>query len=61
MTPQEMIEGVRSAARVEVHNGGLELTEWEQTFVDNVERQLGRERDLSEKQLAILRELWDRT
>ncbi len=54
---REMIEDIRNADGV---SGGIELSEWEQEFVESAEDQLNAGRPLTKRQRAKLAEIWDR-
>ncbi|MGD9749414.1 MAG: hypothetical protein AB7W59_00300 [Acidimicrobiia bacterium] len=59
--PKDMLEAVKDAARIGTSRGGIELSEWEESFIESIEEQLDRKRTLSERQLEVLEKLYDKT
>lgn len=58
---REKLEAVQTAAQIGKSRGGMDLTEWEERFIESIENQLNDERSLSEKQQEILDRLWDKS
>lgn len=59
--PNDMLEAIQTAAKVGTDRGGIELTEWEEQFIESIEGQLDKKRQLSERRLEILEKLYDKT
>ena len=66
-TMTKWLEGCESGAEVALHRGGTDFSERERDFITSIREQLdenvkaGRKRPLTGKQLAWLRQLYDRT
>lgn len=58
---KDMLEAVKDAAKVGSDRGGIELSEWEETFIESIEEQLDKKRSLSPRQMDILEKLYDKT
>jgi hypothetical protein len=57
-SPAEMLSDIQSA-RV-AKSGGIQLTAWEEEFVENAARLLAGGRVLSDNQRAKLEQIWDK-
>lgn len=55
--PDDVMEMVRAISRA-VGDDGLELSEWEQDFLDSISLRAQSGQPLSEKQDAVLERLW---
>jgi len=55
--PEQMIEDIQESTKA---RNGVELTAWEEEFLDSIDSQLGEDRRLSEKQLDVLQKIWER-
>jgi len=53
---KEMAEEIAS----DVGNNGIDLNDWEETFMESINDQLDRGRSLSEAQMEKLTEIWDK-
>jgi len=60
-TNREKLEAVRTAAEIGGRRGGIDLSQWEDEFIDSIEDRLNDGKGLTEKQQIILDKLWDRT
>jgi len=54
---KEMVDDIRSA---EGCVNGIELTQWEEEFMESIEERLDERRRITEKQLKKLEDIWDR-
>ena len=54
---KEMLEDIQSSVGCV---NGIELSQWEQEFIESIEEQLDEGRTLTEKQHDKLAEIWDR-
>ena len=57
---EEMLVDCLGVKDIPLERGGPGFNTWELEFLDSIEDQLGNGQRLSEKQLGILRQLWDR-
>jgi len=53
----QMVEDIRDATGI---IGGIELNQWEEEFVDNIEERLSDGESLTEAQGEKLEEIWNR-
>jgi hypothetical protein len=58
---RDMLDAVKDAAKIGPDRGGIELSEWEESFTESIEEQLDKKRVLSERQREVLKKLYDRT
>lgn len=56
-TPEQMLHDIQESSTAQ---NGIRLSEWEESFIDSVEHQLGDGRSLTEKQHACLARIWER-
>ena len=56
---RDKLEQVEQASQIPAYNGGLELDAYEENFIDSIRRRVARGRQLTDKQLAMLRKIWD--
>lgn len=59
-TMTQMLDAIETATRIAPRNGGLELGDWETTFIASVTDRVG-DGNLSEKQIEKLTEIYDKT
>lgn len=57
---KQLVDEVDSAVRVGPRRGGIELDAWEEELVKSVRALIKARRNISDKQLACLRKIWDR-
>lgn len=57
---RKMIEDVREAAIIGEKNGGIDLSQYEEEFIDSVEDQLNADKILTGPQIDLLQGVWDR-
>jgi hypothetical protein len=60
MTEQRMIDDIAEACGVGGTRGGIDLTAWEEDFVDSIKERLSYGDQLTPRQKDRLREIWDR-
>ena len=58
--PRQMIEDIRDAAAVGSRNGGIDINDWEEGFVSDLEDRLNDDWSLTGPQLETLTGIWDR-
>jgi predicted DNA binding protein len=56
-----MLDAVKDANKIGTSRGGIELSEWEESFIESIEEQLDKKRVLTERQREVLKKLYDRT
>lgn len=56
----QMISDIQDAARIPPHNGGVELNEWEEGFIDSLADQRAEKKSLSEAQVEKLVQIWEK-
>jgi hypothetical protein len=57
---ETMLDEIEEAAALPPERGGAALSEWEESFVESLREQLDAGRQLSDRQLAKLQEIYDR-
>jgi len=57
-TPKDMVEAIETCIRLDAD---FELDEWEENFFTSVQEKVQKDYTLSEKQLASLEKIYDRT
>jgi len=57
---EEMLDDVESAREVAPRRGGLAVSKWELDFIDSIREQFDDRGTLTEKQINVLRGIWDR-
>lgn len=55
---QQMIDDIKNASGGVI--GGIELSTWEEEFIESIEDRLADEKSLTEPQSEKLKEIWDR-
>ena len=60
-TVSEMLEAIETATSIAPRNGGLELDDWEEGFVNSITERVDNEKSLSERQIESLTKIWDKT
>lgn len=60
-TNRDRLDAVKDAARIGPDRGGIELSEWEESFIESIEEQLDSKRTLTVRQEEVLTKLYDRT
>lgn len=58
---KDMLEAVQDASRLGTERGGIELSEWEESFIESIQEQMDKKRTLTQRQLEVLEKLYDRT
>jgi len=57
---EQMIDDCRSVLDIDKAHGGPGFSDWEKEFLDSIEDQYTDRGTLSEKQIAVLKKMWER-
>ena len=60
MATEDKLNDIDEAAGVAASRGGLDLTSWEEDFIESVKDQLNERGFLSDRQKAIIIKIWAR-
>ncbi len=55
--PKQMLEDIDSSSRCQ---NGIELSDWEEEFIESIQSRVDEGRGLSDRQLECLKKIWDR-
>ena len=58
MKPSEKEAALKQLRDVQPH--GLNLTEWEEHFLESIDDQLSSDKSISQRQQEILKEIWEK-
>lgn len=60
VTIKDMLTDIEEAREIPARRGGLDLSSWEEDFIDSITEQINECGSLTQKQTDVVRKIWDR-